>query len=365
MGALQRAVCFVAVAAAALATGASTLAYTPTDPADPALPYVPWRYASQLAYGPFEDGTATFAGTPSAQAFLTLPFLGSHLVTSIFDHCNPDYIPDGRVCRYDGAVALASRGADWRGYPRSKGAKDYLYYDGHDGMDYSLYYEPVLAAAPGKVVKAGWDVPGCDTCGFGQTVLIDHGNGFTTRYGHLSRVGVSVGQSVLRGQALGVSGNTGASTGEHLHFGVYRTFGMIPIDPYGWSGPRGADPWRYDEGDLWIGGAPRFPAGEPAAVQASASFGPGGVRVSWGGAGAEGSYSVMVALDSGALEPWLRGVPAGSAVYPAVPGRSYWFLVQGTTSLGWRGSAMTDQVTAPAPGSTGHLAAEREGVRSS
>lgn len=334
----------LAAVAAALALGSSTLAFAPGDPADPVLPFVPWRYASQLAYGPFEDGTGTVAGAAAADAFLTLPFRGSHLVTSIFDHCSPDYIPDGRVCRYDGAVALAGRGADWRGYPRTAGAKNYLYYDGHDGMDYSLYYEPVLAAAGGTVAKAGWDVPGCATCGFGQQVLIDHGNGFTTRYGHLSRVEVAAGQRVARGQVLGVSGNTGASTGEHLHFGVYRTLGMVPVDPYGWTGAPGADPWIYDSGDLWLGGSPRFPGGAEPSVRASAASVPGGAGVTWGGAGAGATYDVMVAVDSLALQPWLRGVPAGSATYPAVPGRSYWFLVRGTTGLGWQGSAMTGQV---------------------
>jgi murein DD-endopeptidase MepM/ murein hydrolase activator NlpD len=328
----------------ALAVGSSTLAYSPADPADPVQPFKPWRYASQLPYGPFEDGSGTVAERASGDAFLTLPFLGEHLVTSIFDHCGPDYIPDGLVCRYDGAVARAASGADWRGYARTKGAGDYLYYDGHDGFDYALYYEPVLAAADGTVTTAGWDVPGCATCGFGQQVLIDHRNGFTTRYGHLSQVWVHAGEPVLRGEVLGISGNTGASTGEHLHFGVYHTDGMIPVDPYGWAGAPGADPWAYDAGDLWLGGAPRFPAIVRPELSAAAAAAAGGLTVSWQGAGAGGRYDVLVSQDGAQLQPWLTAVRGASATYAAQPGHSYWFLVRGTTALGLQASAMTGLV---------------------
>lgn len=349
MGRVIRLGTVVAAALAALALSSPGLAYAPGDPADPVAPFVPWRYAAQLPYGPFEDGTGTAAQPAAPGAFLTLPFLGSHLVTSIFDHCSPNYIPDGRVCRFDGAVGLVGRGADWRGYPRTAGAKNYLYYDGHDGFDYSLYYEPVLAAAGGTVVRAGWDVPGCATCGFGQMVLIDHGNGFTTRYGHLSQIEVAAGRQVVRGQLLGISGNTGSSTGEHLHFGVYRTTGMIPVDPFGWSGAPGTDPWAYDAGDLWLGGSPRFPAGSAPAVQAAASWGAGGASVSWGGAGPGAAYDVLVAVDAAPVRPWLSDAGAGTASYPVAVGHSYWFLVQGVTALGWQGFTMTGVVSAPVP----------------
>jgi murein DD-endopeptidase MepM/ murein hydrolase activator NlpD len=328
---------------AALAVGSSAVAYTPLDPADPIQPFKPWRYAAQLPYGPFEAGTGSVPAKAAPAAFLTLPFLGSHLVTSIFDHCSPNYIPDGLVCRYDGAVARASLGSDWHGYPRTKGAKDYLYYDGHDGMDYALYYEPVLAAADGTVTDSGWQVPGCAACGFGQQVLIDHGNGFTTRYGHLSQVWVRPGQAVHRGQVLGISGNTGASTGEHLHFGVYTTTGMIPVDPYGWTASRG-DPWAYEAGDLWLGGAPRFPAVFRPALSASAAAGSGGLAVSWQGAGPGGTYVVMVSDNGGPLETWLDGVGGTSATYAVQAGHQYWFLVRGTTALGLQASAMTGVV---------------------
>lgn len=337
---------------AAVGFGSAVLAYAPADPADPPVPWVPWRYAAQLPYGPFESGaTSPASSSPRAvraAGFLTLPFIGTHLVTSIFDHCSPDYIPDGQVCRYDGSVARSQFGADWHGYPRTNKGKNYLYYDGHDGLDYSLYYEPVIAAAGGRVTHAGWDVDGCTTCEFGQDVLIDHGNGFTTRYGHLSRVYVAVGQTVRRGQVLGVSGNTGASTGEHLHFGLYHTTGMIPADPYGWTGTSG-DPWAYDAGDQWLGGSPRFPAVFRPSLSASAGWAGGGrAIVRWGGAGPSGTYDVMVAADGAPLRPWLSEVGEGFGFYAVPAGHSAWFFVQARTELGWQDSTMTGLVTPPA-----------------
>ena len=73
---------------------------------------------------------------------------------------------------------------------------------------------PVVAAATGRVIVAGWQH------GYGQVVYIDHGSGLTTRYGHLSQIGVKVGQNVLRGENLGRVGSSGRSTGPHLHYEV-------------------------------------------------------------------------------------------------------------------------------------------------
>ncbi len=73
---------------------------------------------------------------------------------------------------------------------------------------------PISAAASGTVTYAGW------MNGYGQLVIIDHGGGLSTRYGHLSRIETSVGQNLLRGQLLGLVGSTGRSTGPHLHYEV-------------------------------------------------------------------------------------------------------------------------------------------------
>src|SRR5207302_638336 len=90
------------------------------------------------------------------------------------------------------------------------------YYSGHDGYDYGLYYEPVAAAAPGRVTVANWLVPGCHTCLSGQTIEIDHGNGLLTFYGHLSRIDVSKGQYASAGQVIGLSGMTGNRSGQRF-----------------------------------------------------------------------------------------------------------------------------------------------------
>ncbi|MGH6679811.1 MAG: M23 family metallopeptidase [Bradyrhizobium sp.] len=83
----------------------------------------------------------------------------------------------------------------------------------HPGIDiHAEVGDPVLATADGKVVKAGW------FGGYGRMVEINHGNGLSTRYGHLSKLRVRVGESVKIGQVIGEVGSTGRSTGPHLHY---------------------------------------------------------------------------------------------------------------------------------------------------
>jgi murein DD-endopeptidase MepM/ murein hydrolase activator NlpD len=83
----------------------------------------------------------------------------------------------------------------------------------HTGMDIrGEPGEPVHATAVGRVSIAGWDG------GYGNMVEIDHGNGLATRYGHLSRIDVHVGDEVRIGQIIGLIGSTGRSTGPHLHY---------------------------------------------------------------------------------------------------------------------------------------------------
>ena len=83
----------------------------------------------------------------------------------------------------------------------------------------------VLAADGGTVVGAGW----LDGYGYGNRVIIDHGNGFVTLYAHMSVVQVRAGQRVNRGDLLGRMGNTGRSTGTHLHFEIRR--GGVLMNP--------------------------------------------------------------------------------------------------------------------------------------
>lgn len=76
---------------------------------------------------------------------------------------------------------------------------------------------PVKAADSGYVVVAGWS-----NAGYGNYIVIDHGNGFQTLYGHLSKIFVSAGQAVKQGTVIGNMGNTGRSTGPHLHFEIRK-----------------------------------------------------------------------------------------------------------------------------------------------
>lgn len=86
---------------------------------------------------------------------------------------------------------------------------------GHSGVDIAANTgSAVVAANPGRVIYAGW------RGSYGNCVMIDHGGGVTTLYGHNSRIKVSVGQSVSRGQTIALVGSTGRSTGPHCHFEV-------------------------------------------------------------------------------------------------------------------------------------------------
>src|SRR5947209_11646907 len=103
---------------------------------------------------------APAAANDASIQFLTRPYTTWHNITSVFDHCAPDYSTDGKVCEFDGSVGYRSYGVDPSfslGYAQSPGGGDYLYYDGHNGWDYSMYYENVLAAADGVVQLAGSD----------------------------------------------------------------------------------------------------------------------------------------------------------------------------------------------------------------
>ena len=95
----------------------------------------------------------------------------------------------------------------------------------HAGLDIAASYgAPIVAADSGTVAYVGWDASG-----YGNYVMINHGNGYTTLYGHMSSVAVSSGQSVSKGQTIGYVGSTGSSTGPHCHFEV-RTGGST-INP--------------------------------------------------------------------------------------------------------------------------------------
>lgn len=97
-------------------------------------------------------------------------------------------------------------------------------YEFHDGQDIVVAWgTPVVAGAKGTVTFVGWQH------GYGRLVIIDHGGGLTTRYGHLSESAVGLEQEVARGEFIGRVGSTGRSTGPHLHYEV--RINDVPVDP--------------------------------------------------------------------------------------------------------------------------------------
>ncbi len=119
------------------------------------------------------------------------------------------------------AKGAVTSGFGWRNSPFGGGAEL------HQGIDIaSDVGAPVVATADGEVVQSG---PAGD---YGNVVQVDHGDGVATVYGHNSQLLVGVGQTVLKGQVIAYAGNTGRSTGPHVHYEVRKNGAAI-------------DPWRY------------------------------------------------------------------------------------------------------------------------
>lgn len=176
-----------------------------------------------------------------AQGALSLrqPFSGTRRWTAYVDHRSPDYSEDGYMVVYLGEERgnCPDIGAAWN--PVTQGP---YCYDGHDGTDYSMPCgTPVLAAAEGIVSRVGtW---------YGYSIWINHVNGYSTRYAHLTEGSslVNVGDPVAAGQQIALSGNTGTQNC-HLHFGTYLN--DEPTDPFGWRGDW-PDPLPIDATCLW------------------------------------------------------------------------------------------------------------------
>ncbi len=128
-----------------------------------------------------------------------------------------------KFIRGSGIMALPSDGYisspyGWRSHPiLGRGRL-------HTGMDFAAGYGSTIRAADsGTVLYSGW------YGGYGKTVIINHGKGITTLYGHGSKLYVKAGQNVKRGQAISAIGSTGLSTGPHLHFEVRKN--GTPVNP--------------------------------------------------------------------------------------------------------------------------------------
>ncbi len=116
-----------------------------------------------------------------------------------------------------------------------------LYLSGtHNGVDFrAAIGTPVKAAGSGEVIGVGDTDPACRGASYGKWVLLRHPNGLSTIYGHLSVIKASPGQQVAVGQVIAYSGQSGYSTGPHLHLGVVATQG-VKIDKYNFKSCAGA-----------------------------------------------------------------------------------------------------------------------------
>jgi murein DD-endopeptidase MepM/ murein hydrolase activator NlpD len=230
-----------------------------------------------------------------AAPFLVRPTEKVVPVTSFFDHGGPFLTrnPAAGITTYWGRTETDRAFA----------------YNGHDGWDYAAAPpDRAIAAAAGTVVFAGNADDGCNT----RAVIIDHGNGYRTLYWHLHRVDVEIGQVVAAAERIGMIGNTGCSTGPHLHFGVQ--FLGRNTDPYGWCGPQ-ADPWQTHPAgtsSAWLWADRPSPCGPPP---------PGAALVDTGSPGFLSDGEGWQTVSSGA---------GGEALFiPSVPGaeaRGAWEL---------------------------------------
>jgi murein DD-endopeptidase MepM/ murein hydrolase activator NlpD len=131
-----------------------------------------------------------------------------------------------RIAAPPSADTTASRG--WCMWPTTARLISQYFSWYHNGLDIATPWgggmPPIYACSGGTVTRAGWD-----PFGLGLHVRVNHGNGYETVYGHMSTVYVSYGQAVGKGQTIGLMGNTGRSTGPHVHFTVL--YNGIPQNP--------------------------------------------------------------------------------------------------------------------------------------
>jgi murein DD-endopeptidase MepM/ murein hydrolase activator NlpD len=174
--------------------------------------------ASRIYVGPNVKKTAMISSPEPSSRVATHPILVNDIV--IISEATPTAVRLSTATRDNGAgntmpsiwpVAGAIRGGfGMRHNPFGGSSSEF-----HKGQDISAPYgSRVIATADGVVVIAGW------LRGYGQVVYVDHGNGISTRYGHLSRIDVVPGQTIKQGDPLGLVGSTGRSTGPHLHYEV-------------------------------------------------------------------------------------------------------------------------------------------------
>lgn len=272
----------------------------------------------QEARKPITEGMSV-ASAP----FLHRPYYGSQTIlqrtVSFVDHDKPWYVEDNLFVRFDGKR--------WANTNVNKCDGGISCYDGHNGYDLNLRFEPVLSAAAGTVTRAGWYNPLDHSDAFGLWVAIDHGNGYVTAYGHMSAVAVSVGDKVGSQWQIGTSGTTGSSSGPHLHMSTYYLPNWQAMDPFGWTGNY-ADPNVVPDHYLWVDHPST--SGTAPNLSGSAVY-PGATLVNDGGSGwsSTGNWARETAKsDIQGDMHWTRttaGAPSASATWrPTLPGDGYY-----------------------------------------
>ena len=238
--------------------------------------------------------------------FMHRPFYGSRTVgqrtVSFVDHDKPWYVNDGIFVRYDGAK--------WTGVSIGSCTAGVNCYDGHNGYDLNLWYEPVLSVAAGTVIRAGWYDPLNHMSALGLWAAIDHGNGYYTAYGHLSALTVSVGEQVGVQWQIGTSGTSGSSTGPHLHMATYYAPNWQATDPFGWTGNY-PDPNVVPDYYLWVDNPGTSNTIPDLSGNGSAVY-PGATLVDDGGAGWSSTGNWNTATSSTDIRGGLHWTPTTS-----------------------------------------------------
>ena len=130
-----------------------------------------------------------------------------------------------------GSVAQVGNGTFIWPVPQYTGCSRW-YSSTHKGVDIRAPAgTPIYASASGVVTKAGYERAGAGT-GYGYSLIIDHGNGYSTLYAHCLSLTVSAGQAVRQGQLIGYVGSTGRSTGNHCHFEIRHNGRYLPPQNY-------------------------------------------------------------------------------------------------------------------------------------
>ncbi len=272
--------------------------------------------------------------------FMYRPYYGTQTIaqrtTSFVDHDKPWYVSDGTFVRYDGAT--------WTHVPIGSCTGGVNCYDGHDGYDLNLWFEPVLSVASGTVIRAGWYNPYNHESAYGLWAAVDHHNGYATAYGHLSALMVTVGENVGTQWQLGTSGTTGSSTGPHLHLATYYLPNWNATDPFGWTGNY-ADPNVVPDNYLWVNN-PGSTYTVPDLSDNGNAIYPGATLVDDGGPGWSSTGTWTVASSSTDIHGSLHwtATSSGSATatatwQPTLPSSGYYevgvFVDDNNASSGW------------------------------